>query len=764
MRFLFSSLLIFVLSVPVACAPTSHSQPENHWAQLLQAGRFNLFKRPFWHTRGEVQPTANVASHTHLFSTPDRRFTPHRNAAVPDHPDVQLDDVTSRTTIFPPKGDRSRFEFHVHNPPAGVQISPVIIRCQEIIEAAWVSEVTVKVRVTFTSLGDPNLLARGGGTYFVSMTDKFDTVLPVAAAEAIRGKDINGNEAGDGKYDVLITMNTRTAWYDGVTGSPPPDRYDLITVMLHEIYHNIVFAGSITARVVNDPNAPNGVRQTAELHRNYRTRFDAFLANGDGCAVLSYLSATQLAERLNSTTNQLLAAACTNGDLYFSYNERTKVAKMYAPPVFKQRSSVYHIESRDDNSADSVMFPTVKRGSKQHEISTTIRNIQAATINTNLVGANRKCRHLKNPIMGLSSNYTEPKDPYFDSTPLPVPIGIKDDTRNLVAGLPIWAFVLIILFAILLLLLLLGLCLCLLLRRKRKRTSRSSKSFGYGSRVYSTRASSSSDQSSGTGSGGFGIYRPGHGGRASSSSKKYSSKFSKPFSKQASSSHHQTSRHSTSSSSKSPSKAPTSKTSKHTSSKHTSSKSGTDGRRPAVCPSSGKSRYICGCVICCPGRSVTRPPPVASVHTFDPDSVPSCRVKTCKTTRKTTQKTCTQKPSKKICKTKTTIRTCHEGCHCVYCCRYKPSSHKSAKCSKSVARSSSKTDPKCETVCQTSTKCTTKASSSSKPPSTKPPSTKPSSSRTPPSCKPPATSKRCCKTSCYKCTNVVEINVGYNRC
>lgn len=627
------------------------------------------------------------------------------------------------------------------------------------------------MKIIFTNLGGPDVLAKGGGTFFVSLPDKMDTVLPVGAAEAIRGYDINSNEGGDGKYDVLVTLNSQTPWFDGTTGDCPPDRYDMVTVILHEVYHNLVFAGSIVANVERDPNALGGVRQEASLYRQYQTRYDAFLANKYGCAVLGYLTDTQLSTQLNRSPNELLADACTNSELYFSFGENQQVAKLYAPRVFKSKSSVYHIDLSSDKE-DCLMFPTILRGSKHHLVSQRILNIQAATLNVDLVGANRNCkRPLPNPIAGgvaTDGDFKEPEG-VIDASPLPLPGGIKEDNVALVAGLPIWGFVLIIIFAVLLLLLLLGLCLALLLRRKKRRTQKTPSVRTYGSYKPSTHSSFGggaikSERKS------YEHYHPGMGGRASSTSKRTRSRsrsdsisksLSKSLSKSISKSDHRSYKRSSSKHT-----GASKGSSKPTASKHTVSKTDTECRRPAICPSSGKSRYICGCVCCCPGQTVSRPPPVASVHTFDPDSVPSARYK------KTTHKTCHYRTGgdntvSKICKSKT-IRTCHNGCHCCHCCRYKPASHKSSsKCSKSVARSSStKCRTKCGTVCETSTKCT----SSRSPPSTKPPSTKPPSSRpAPPStkppvyCKPATSKKKCCKSSCNKCTNVVEINVGY-RC
>lgn len=750
-------LLLLLLFLPFQTYAIPKSPPpHDHWAQLLHARRYTLLDRPHWYTHGETpfqhHTTHPVSSRNQSTANSLRSHRPLR--------------LTSRTTVIPPKGNRSKFKIDVYNEPAGIQITRVLQKCQEIVEESWVSQVVVTMKVNFADLGEPNVLAKGGGTYFVMLPDMFDTVLPVGAAEAVRGYEINANEEGDGKYDVLVTLNTNTPWFDGTTGNCPPDRYDMVTVILHEVYHNLVFAGSIVATVRKNPNAVGGVEQKASLFKGYRTRFDAFLANKDGCAVLGYLTDTQLAAQLNRSPNELLADACTNSELYFTCGPNKQSIKLFAPRVFKLKSSVYHIDLSSPQE-DALMYPTIFMGNKQHVISQRIRDIQAATIDATLIGANRECkRPLANPIAGgvvTDDDFQEPEG-VIDATPLPVPGGVKEDNLALVAGLPIWALVLIILFAILLFLLLLGLCLALLLRRKRKK----SRSYGSGrgsSRLTHTgsriRTRTSSRPSTSKHS--F-EYRPGVGGKAPTSTRRSRSDSRSPSRSTSKSRSSSRSRHTSYKHASSKHTAPSKESSRHTASKHASSKTDIECRRPAICPSTGKSRYICGCICCCPGQVVSRPPPVASVHTFDPDSVPSARHKS------TTHKSCHYRTSgdntvKKVCKSKT-IRTCHHGCHCCHCCRYKPASHKSSsKCSKSVARSSStKCQTKCETVCETSTKCTsTKSPSSSKLSSSKsttcrpaPPSTKP-----PQICKPAPVKKNCCKSSCRKCTRVVEINVGY---
>lgn len=739
------AFFLTLLIAPVRAVPIrlSNHQLPDLWAQLLRANRFKLIPSPTWVTRG-----------TH--ATPQLNSS-HSEPSLSDSHQPHLD-PSFRQKTYQSQRARSKFVCHVFNPPTNLNIDAVISRVLIIASQAWTSEQEVLMKVHFRDLGQPSVLANGGGTYFVQMADTFETVLPVAAAEAVRQQDLNGNEPDDGKYDVIATVNVRTPWYDGVDGQPPQDRYDLITVLLHEIYHNIVFAGSVTASYERIPNSNNAI-QSADVHRGYLTRFDSFLKNEDDCAVLGYLTDNQLSQQLNRPPAQLLADAVCNDKLFWGYGP-VKVAKLYSPRIFQNKSSIYHLDPIEGEQ-NSLMWPTVRIGSSQHTVGPKILEMQRISLDPTIPGANTGCpRPLKNPTPTAPIQPVDYQEPagLYDGNPLVIDNRYREEGRRRIAGLPIWAFALLIVFAILLALLLLGLCLALLLkllRRKRKpsyTSSSSSSSFVPGTKQ-SSRTKTSSTSS-----------RPVFGGSVSKSKK-------------------------TSTSSSSKLTTSVQPTSKHTgSSRHTSEPKPVT-KRYMTCPSSGKSKYLCCCKCC--RSSITAPEPIASVHTFDPASVPTCR-KHKSTHKSTTHKhthTC-HKTIQKTCKSKSS-KSCSGSC---YCCRYKPSTCKTTTtCCKSSSKASSSRCPpstKPPTTKATSTKvassskhccsskhCKSKSSSKScscsksvtKVPSTKPPSTKPSTTKVASSSKSCRTCKSSCRTckpsgngygcGCNRCQQVVEINI-----
>lgn len=656
--------------------------------------------------------------------------------------------TTTRTKIFKGKGNKSRFECHVHDPPSNINIEPVMKKVINIMEAAWVSEIRVLMNVRFRNLGNSSILASGGGSYFVQMSDTFKTVLPVAAAEAVRKRDLNSNQKGDGKYDILCTVNSLTPWFDDVSDSAlvPPTHYDLTTVLLHEIYHNLIFAGNVVA-THNSASTPSpSFRQTASLYKNYRTRFDSFLMNEDNCAVLGYLTDSQLSSSLNLNTNQLLADAVCNDKLYWGYGN-ARIAKLHAPRVFMKKSSIYHFDP-SEGVEHSLMFPTVRRGSRQHVVSSKILTIQRITLNPSFQGANDACvRPLKNPTPGYlptAEDFRESDDVIDggDVTPLVVlnPREFDDPDGSRIGSLPVWAFILILVIAVLLFILLISLCLAICLKKKPKKSGTSTSSI---TRVFTKLSSYRSKSKSSSRRDQWG---PGSSPHTSV----------RPTSKHSSTSKHtsKTKEWGVGGSDKNGwgGGQPSSKTQR---TKTTSKKSGKD----ETCPSSGKSRRHCWCKIC------SSPAPIMSVHTFDPDSVPSHRHKGGRRGHKHTHGC--QKSLKKPCKKRAT-----KHCYC-YCCKYRPSTCKSStKCCKSNTRSSSSrcpppsTNPACSKRCSKESSYTRRCSKDEscsrrssrecrKSSSCKP--CKGSASRAVPSTAPPSCKK--CKVPRQKCGCKLEVEI-----
>lgn len=63
---------------------------------------------------------------------------------------------------------------------------------------------------------------------------------PVALAEKINGASLNEDQQGD----ISLSVNSSINWYLGTDGKTPTSKYDLVTVLLHEICHGLGFFDS----------------------------------------------------------------------------------------------------------------------------------------------------------------------------------------------------------------------------------------------------------------------------------------------------------------------------------------------------------------------------------------------------------------------------------------------------------------------------------------------------------------------------------------
>lgn len=299
----------------------------------------------------------------------------------------------------------SHFEITVADKPKSLDALPAIRLAASVAEHSWPSAVPVHMRIAFAPLGGGNVLANGGGTHFARMNSIFKEIVPVAAAEAFLGKDFNDKQKGNGRFDVLVTVNTNTPWYLGIDGRTPSNKYDLATVILHEIYHNLIFTGGIFVEKAPNPSANAGLHQEASIQNNLVTRFDSFLANRAGCQVLNYLKDTKLQRTTGRSGSELLAQSVANDSLFFGFHSFGRLVKLHAPRHFLAKSSIYHIDPATAG-ADSIMAPIIRPGRSQHTVGPVILRMQSLFMDPDVRGANTNCpRPLLDPApLGRTEN------------------------------------------------------------------------------------------------------------------------------------------------------------------------------------------------------------------------------------------------------------------------------------------------------------------------------------------------------------------------
>ena len=211
------------------------------------------------------------------------------------------------------------------------------------------SNVPVTIDATWSNLGAGVLGSARPGNYhngFANAPDK-DLYYPSALANAIAGKDLDPSSA-----EIVARFSSGTVWYFGTDGRPSFGRYDLVTVVLHELCHGLGFLSSDTY----DPYSGIGT-----LDRP--TAYDAFARTVDDKR-LSDLP-TPSVELGRALTNTLY----WGGALGIAANNGSK-PKIYSPTRYDDGSSVSHLDESTFPSGDknSLMSPQLDAGEVIHDV------------------------------------------------------------------------------------------------------------------------------------------------------------------------------------------------------------------------------------------------------------------------------------------------------------------------------------------------------------------------------------------------------------
>lgn len=252
---------------------------------------------------------------------------------------------------------------------ATAPIKKSLTHCMSLASTLWQSSVPVSVRINITDFGISNLL----GTARPSSNQLIDgkTIAPVALAEAISGRKLNG-----GTWHIVMTLNGGANWYTGIDGKPMG--FDLVTVCLHELYHGL-FISSGNIGVSRGRTGYNGV-----FYREINGRFDEFMGNSEGCWIRGYARNTSL-----------LGRALTGNNLWFVTGSE-KIARLHAPTPYKSGSSIYHLSEVEYGIGDNdLMTPSIVMNYAQHDIGSVVRSMQRLILD--LKSRARECENIGEP-------------------------------------------------------------------------------------------------------------------------------------------------------------------------------------------------------------------------------------------------------------------------------------------------------------------------------------------------------------------------------
>ena len=220
----------------------------------------------------------------------------------------------------------------------------------KIWENYLVSSQIIRVKATWLSSLGGSVLAETGATRIYKTSAGVPNLpyanvwYPAPLAEALSGKDLN---AGD--FEMTVSLNANINWYFGLDAKPQAGKYDMVTVMLHEIAHGLGFSSSMSV-LTNGIQGQYGQSGSAYV-------FDVFV---------------QDSRKINLTNtgvygnpSQDLKTSMTSNVLFFGLKNPKFAAilpRLYAPSPYKSGSSFSHFDESTytAGSPNSLMSPSVR--------------------------------------------------------------------------------------------------------------------------------------------------------------------------------------------------------------------------------------------------------------------------------------------------------------------------------------------------------------------------------------------------------------------
>lgn len=215
---------------------------------------------------------------------------------------------------------------------------------------------------------DKNVLGScGPSDYFSNFENspRKDYFYPIALAEKISKSHINPTSSPD----IVATFNKTIDWYFRNDGKTPIERYDFVTVVLHEIGHGLGFTGFFFVSGEQGVYGNNEIGEAAA--------FDLLVMNNKN----QLLTDKQIFE----VPSVKLYEEFTSGFLYANSpvaiaNNRDNKPKLYAPSTWNDGSSIYHLNDATyppDGTGNSLMTHAIGKGEAVHDPGPITRGLMA---------------------------------------------------------------------------------------------------------------------------------------------------------------------------------------------------------------------------------------------------------------------------------------------------------------------------------------------------------------------------------------------------
>lgn len=219
------------------------------------------------------------------------------------------------------------------------------------------SSVPIRVRATWEPADNANVLGATNPRVIANFerAPEREVWFAVALANALNGRDLDRDEP-----HIRTSFNSEfPSWYFGTDGRPPAGRFDLVTIVLHELAHGLGFVGSM---LVDGSLGTWGIEESRN-NRLLPIIFDRFAERGDGTELLN-------TSRFPNPSIAL-ADVLQSEDLFFDGEAAVRAQgdarpQLHAPSDWESGSSYSHLSEPSSRggpyppgSINSLMTPTV---------------------------------------------------------------------------------------------------------------------------------------------------------------------------------------------------------------------------------------------------------------------------------------------------------------------------------------------------------------------------------------------------------------------
>lgn len=219
-------------------------------------------------------------------------------------------------------------------------------------ESYIISSQEIKIQATWESLAG-STLAQSGATRIYrnfSSAPLKDVWYPAALAEAISGENLNGEE-----FEINVSLNRNINWSFNTNGLPENGKFDMVSVILHEIAHGLGFNSSFN---LTDDGVKGEWGQTLIPYI-----FDIYVQN----------SSNELLQdtRLFGNPSVSLKEELTSNNLFFFLGTNIysgRLPQLSAPNPFRIGASVSHLDegTYPQGNENSLMTPSVRSSEVIH--------------------------------------------------------------------------------------------------------------------------------------------------------------------------------------------------------------------------------------------------------------------------------------------------------------------------------------------------------------------------------------------------------------